>query len=53
MKAEDAEEVIAIMRACEDARFSPDGVEPAAARETWKRARVLLDRLRGAGSRKA
>jgi hypothetical protein len=41
----DAAEVIAIMRTCEDARFSPDGVDTTTAQATWKKTRTLLDRL--------
>ena len=54
--SEAAESVIAIMRACEDARFSPDGVGMETARETWTRAKDVLDRLRtltDAGSKPA
>jgi hypothetical protein len=42
---DDAEEILGIMRTCEDARFSPDGVAPEAARKVWEKARVVLDRL--------
>ncbi|MDB4936232.1 MAG: BatD [Labilithrix sp.] len=38
-----AKGVLAILRECEDARFSPDGVSIETARETWTRARALLD----------
>jgi hypothetical protein len=52
--AEDAREVLAILRACEDARFSPEGVAATLARETWDRARGVLDRLHaGAAKRPA
>ena len=51
--AEDATEVLAILRACEDARFSPDGVQTTTARETWERARTVLDHLQSAGSKPA
>ena len=43
----DAEEIGAILRTCEDARFSPDGVEGKTAKATWERAREVLDRLKG------
>ncbi len=49
LTGEDAEKVIAILRACEDARFSPDGVGIETARETWKRAKGVLDGLPTAG----
>ena len=42
---EDAAGVLGVMSACEDARFSPDGVDAKVARETWERARALLDQL--------
>ena len=45
ISADDAEEVIGTMRACEDARFSPDGVDATVAGKTWERARAVLDRL--------
>ena len=41
----EAASVIEILRACEDARFSPDSVAIEAARESWKRARSVLERL--------
>ena len=49
LSGEDADKVIAILRACEDARFSPDGIGIEAARETWKRATGVLDALPSAG----
>lgn len=45
LDAEAAEKVISIMRACEDARFSPDGIGIEAARETWTKAKSVLDVL--------
>ena len=44
---DDAAQVMSIMRACEDARFSPDAVAVTTARETWERARDVLERLSG------
>ena len=49
VSGEDADSVIAVLRACEDARFSPDGIGIETARETWKRAREVVDGLSGAG----
>jgi hypothetical protein len=46
--SEVAESVIGIMRACEDARFSPDAAGIEKARETWSRAQAVLDGLSGA-----
>jgi len=43
--AEVAKEIAAVLAACADARFSPDGVDVAAARELWTRARAALDAL--------
>ena len=45
VSTEEAARLLAILRACEDARFSPDGVAIEAARETWTRARSALDAL--------
>ncbi len=45
VSAADAGEVMTIMRACEDARFSPDGVDVKGARETWEKARAVIDRV--------
>ena len=45
--------IIAVVRACEDARFSPDGVQVEAARETWTRARALLDAISSKGSKRS
>ncbi len=42
----DVDGILSALRACEDARFSPDGVDASAARDTWDKARPLLDRLR-------
>ena len=42
---EQAVSILAILRACEDARFSPDGVDVETARETWSRAKAALDEL--------
>jgi hypothetical protein len=44
-----ASSILALLRACEDARFSPAGVGIESARETWARARVVLDELAGPG----
>lgn len=41
-----AREVVAVLRACEDARFSPDGVSIDDARALWKRAESVLSRVR-------
>jgi hypothetical protein len=43
--AAQAKDVVALLRRCEDARFSPDGVEVATARETWASAKTALDAL--------
>lgn len=40
-----ADAILAILRACEDARFSPDGVDIESARATWTRAKAALDDL--------
>jgi hypothetical protein len=48
--SEASESVISIMRACEDARFSPDAASIENARETWTRALAVLDRLPDARS---
>lgn len=50
---EAASSILAILRACEDARFSPDGVAVDGARQTWTRARALLDALSTKGSKRA
>ena len=42
---EKAESILSILRVCEDARFSPDGVEIETARATWTRAKAALDDL--------
>jgi hypothetical protein len=55
VSAAKAESVVGILRRCEDARFSPDGVEIEAARETWASAKDALDGLdaaRGGGGSK-
>ncbi|CAN5919867.1 hypothetical protein BH11MYX4_BH11MYX4_34990 [soil metagenome] len=41
------------MRACEDARFSPDGVDGKSARETWDRAKAVLERIPSAPTKAA
>lgn len=41
-----AREVVAVLRACEDARFSPAGVTTDEARALWKRADAVLARVR-------
>lgn len=51
--ADAAARILALLRSCEDARFSPDGVGIEAARETWSRARGELDALPSAGSKPA
>lgn len=51
--SETAASILAVLRECEDARFSPGGIGIDAARETWRRARDLLDGLATAGSRPA
>lgn len=43
--AEAAREVVRVLRACEDARFSPGGVSMSAARELWKQATAVIDRV--------
>jgi hypothetical protein len=40
-----AKEIQAILQSCADARFSPDGLPIARARETWARARAALSAL--------
>ncbi len=45
-----SEEVVRLLRDCEDARFSPDGVTVAAARALWARANDVFDRLGGGGA---
>jgi hypothetical protein len=40
-----ADDVVALLRRCEDARFSPDGVDIGTARETWASAKSALDAL--------
>jgi hypothetical protein len=50
---ETAASILGVLRACEDARFSPDGVGIEAARETWSRAREVLDALAQLRSRPA
>lgn len=40
-----AKDVVELLRRCEDARFSPDGVDIATARETWASAKAALDAL--------
>jgi len=42
---EKADGILAILRACEDARFSPDGVDIETARTTWSQAKAALDEL--------
>jgi hypothetical protein len=44
---ERAKSIVAVLRACEDARFSPDGVTIDAARKTWSEAKELLDATGG------
>lgn len=41
-----AREVVAVLRACEDARFSPDGVTIDDARKLWTRAEDVMTRVR-------
>jgi hypothetical protein len=50
--SEKAASILAILRACEDARFSPDGVDIETARETWTRAKTATDEL-APGSKRA
>jgi hypothetical protein len=45
IEGETAASILGVLRACEDARFSPDGVGVEAAREAWARARDVLDTL--------
>ena len=45
LESEQAEGILAILRTCEDARFSPDGVDIETARATWTRAKAALDEL--------
>lgn len=45
VESEKAEGIIGVLRACEDARFSPDGVDIATAREIWTRACDVVDGL--------
>jgi hypothetical protein len=42
-----ADEITRLLRDCEDARFSPQGVPMATARELWSRAKSVLERLGG------
>ena len=44
-----ADSVVALLRRCEDVRFSPDGVDIAKARETWASAKEALDGLEHGG----
>ncbi len=44
--ADAAHEVAAVLRACEDARFSPDGVSIEEARALWRRVESVLARIR-------
>jgi hypothetical protein len=41
-----AREVVAVLRACEDARFSPDGVTVDDGKKLWKRAEDVMSRVR-------
>jgi len=41
-----ARAVLDVLRACEDARFSPDGVSIESARELWARAKDTLGKLK-------
>ncbi len=41
-----AREVLDVLRACEDARFSPDGVSSESARDLWSKAKTTLDRIK-------
>lgn len=45
VSAAKAESVVALLRRCEDVRFSPDGVGIETARETWGSAKDALDGL--------
>ena len=45
-----AESIVALLRRCEEERFSPDGVEIETARETWAQAKNALDGLEGGGT---
>jgi hypothetical protein len=47
VEAAKAKDVIALLRSCEDARFSPDGVDIATARETWASAKEAIDAIGG------
>jgi hypothetical protein len=38
-----ARSILEVLRACEDARFSPEGVAMSQARETWDRAQKAID----------
>jgi hypothetical protein len=49
--SEQAGNILAILRACEDARFSPDGVDVETARATWTRAKAALDELAPRGAK--
>lgn len=42
-----ADAVVGVLRACEDARFSPEGVTMESARALWARAQKALDAVRG------
>jgi len=45
-----ARAVIAVLKTCEDARFSPDGVSIADARAAWQKARDATDELPSKGN---
>jgi len=45
VSSERTKTIVDLLRTCEDARFSPDGVTTTHARETWKRAEETLDDL--------
>lgn len=49
VSSEAAKELLDLLRAGEDARFSPDGVSIETARDLWKRARGALEKLDAEG----
>jgi hypothetical protein len=45
VEASHVKEIFSLLRRCEDARFSPAGVEASTARETWSEAKKTIDTL--------
>ncbi|MDB4941047.1 MAG: BatD, partial [Labilithrix sp.] len=42
-----ADEILALAKECEDARFSPEGVDVKSAAALWERARAVLSAIEG------